>query len=232
MAKILIADDDLALSDVLAFSLRRAGYDIALAHDGRQAIERYRRELPDLIVLDWMMPYIDGLEVCTRIRAESNVPIVMLTVRNADDDVITALEAGADEYITKPFSPRQLIARIQAILRRTGSERIETLRAGSLSLNVERHEAYWDNRGTFHLTRLETRLLQALIQNTGNVLTNESLILRVWGPEGATNEMLKQLVYRLRNKLEPDPNSPSLIETVPNAGYSLRAPESSPGPHP
>lgn len=224
MAKILIADDDLALSDVLAFSLRRAGYDIALAHDGRQAIEGYRRELPDLIVLDWMMPFIDGLEVCTRIRAESNVPIVMLTVRNADDDVITALEAGADEYITKPFSPRQLIARIQAILRRTGSERIETLRAGSLSLNVERHEAYWDNRGTFHLTRLETRLLQALIQNSGIVLTNESLILRVWGPEGATNEMLKQLVYRLRNKLEPDPNSPSLIETIPNAGYSLRAP--------
>jgi len=151
----------------------------------------------------------------------------MLTVRNADDDVITALEAGADEYITKPFSPRQLVARIQAILRRTGSDRVETLRSCSLSLNVERHEAYWDQRGTFHLTRLETRLLQALIQNAGNVLTNESLILRVWGPEGATNEMLKQLVYRLRNKLEPDPISPSLIETIPNAGYSLKPPESS-----
>ena len=227
MAKILIADDDLALSDVLAFALRRAGYDIVLAHDGRQALEGYRRELPDLIVLDWMMPQINGLEVCSRIRVDSNVPIVMLTVRNADDDVVTALEAGADEYITKPFSPRQLIARIQAILRRTGSERVETLRAGSLSLNVERHEACWDKRGTFHLTRLETRLLQALIQNAGSVLTNESLILRVWGPEGATNEMLKQLVYRLRNKLELDPNSPRLIETVPNAGYSLRQPDSS-----
>ena len=227
MAKILIADDDLALSDVLAFALRRAGFDIVLAHDGRQAFEVYRRELPDLIVLDWMMPHINGLEICSRIRSDSNVPIVMLTVRNADDDVITALEAGADEYITKPFSPRQLVARIQAILRRTGSDRVETLRAGSLSLNVERHEAYWDQRGTFHLTRLETRLLQALIQNAGNVLTNESLILRVWGPEGATNEMLKQLVYRLRNKLEPDPISPSLIETIPNAGYSLKPPESS-----
>jgi DNA-binding response OmpR family regulator len=224
MTKILVVDDDLALSDVLAFALRRAGFDIVQAHDGRQALDIYRRELPDLIVLDWMMPYFDGLQVCSRIRVDSNVPIVMLTVRNADDDVITALEAGADEFITKPFSPRQLVARIQAILRRAGSERVEMLRAGAISLNVERHEVFWEQRGVFHLTRLETRLLQALIQNADKVLTNESLAFRVWGPEGATNEMLKQLVYRLRNKLEPDPNSPSLIETVPNSGYSLRPP--------
>lgn len=224
MTKILLADDDLALSDVVAFTLRRAGFDIVRAYDGRQALEIYRRELPDLIVLDWMMPYLNGIQVCSRIRADSNVPIVMLTVLNTDDEVITALEAGADEYITKPFSPRQLIARIQALLRRAGTESVETLRAGSISLNVERHELYWDQRGLFHLTPLETRLLQALIQNAGNVMTNEGLTLRVWGPEGATNEMLKQLVYRLRVKLEPDPNSPSLIETVPNSGYSLRPP--------
>ena len=224
MTKILIVDDDLALADVLAFALRRAGFDIVLAHDGRQALEQFSRELPDLIVLDWMLPQLSGPEVCARVRANSNVPIIMLTVRHTDDDVIAALEAGADEYILKPFSPRQLVARIRAILRRAVGDWEETLRAGSLSLNVERHEVAWDKHDPIRLTRLETRLLQALIQNAGNVLSNESLILRVWGPEGATNEMLKQLIYRLRNKLEPDPDSPVLIETIPGAGYSLKPP--------
>lgn len=224
MTKILIVDDDLALADVLAFALRRAGFDIVLAHDGREAMERYARELPDLLVLDWMLPQMNGLEVCSRVRLDSNVPIIMLTVRHSDDDVVSALEAGADEYIIKPFSPRQLVARIRAILRRAGGEWEGTLHAGSLSLNVERHVAHWEGHDPIRLTRLETRLLQALIQNAGNVLSNESLILRVWGPEGATNEMLKQLVYRLRNKLEPDPSSPILIETIPNAGYFLNPP--------
>lgn len=224
MTKILIVDDDLALADVLAFTLRRAGFDIILAHDGRQALNQFHRELPDLIVLDWNLPFHDGLEVCSLVRRESNLPIVMLTVRNTDEDVIAALEAGADEYITKPFSPRQLIARIRAILRRLTVEGEENLRAGALTLNVERHVVVWEKRGSFHLTRLETRLVQALIQNAGNVLTKESLILRVWGPQGGTDEMLKQLIYRLRNKLEPDLESPVLIETIPDVGYSLNPP--------
>lgn len=224
MTKILIVDDDLALADVLAFALRRAGFDIVIAHDGRQAIERYNCELPDLLVLDWMLPQMNGVEVCSRVRLNSNVPIIILTVRHADDDVVSALEAGADEYIVKPFSPRQLVARIRALLRRAGGEWEETLHAGSLSLNVEKHEVHWEGHEPIRLTRLETRLLQALIQNAGNVLSNESLILRVWGPEGATNEMLKQLIYRLRNKLEPYPGAPSLIETIPNAGYFLNPP--------
>jgi DNA-binding response OmpR family regulator len=224
MAKILIVDDDLALADVLAFTLRRAGFDTVLAHNGREALEKYARELPDLLVLDWVLPYLDGLEVCRRVRADSNLPILMLTVRHSDDDVVAALEAGADEYITKPFSPRQLVARIRALLRRAVGVSKEILHSGPLSLNVERHELYWEGQPPIHLTRLETRLLQALLQNPGCVLTSESLILRVWGPEGATNEMLKQLIYRLRTKLEPEPGSPTVIETIPNTGYVLNPP--------
>ena len=222
MTKILIVDDDLALADVLAFTMRRAGFDILLAHNGRDALECYSRERPDLLVLDWVLPYLDGLEVCRRLRADSNVPILMLTVRHSDDDVVAALEAGADEYITKPFSPRQLVARVRALLRRVIGESSEILRSGPLSLNVERHELFWEGQPPIRLTRLETRLLQALLQNPGSVLSTEGLILRVWGPEAATSEMLKQLVYRLRNKLGS--SSPTLIETIPNTGYVLNPP--------
>jgi DNA-binding response OmpR family regulator len=226
MTKILIVDDDLALADVLAFTMRRAGFDILLAHNGRDALECFRRECPDLLVLDWVLPYLDGLEVCRRLRSESNVPVLMLTVRHSDDDVVAALEAGADEYITKPFSPRQLVARVRALLRRSIGESSDILRSGPLSLNVERHELFWEGQPPIRLTRLETRLLQALLQNPGSVLSTESLILRVWGPEAATSEMLKQLVYRLRSKLGPC--SPPLIETSPNAGYVLNPPKDRP----
>jgi DNA-binding response OmpR family regulator len=225
MTKILIVDDDLALADVLAFTMRRAGFDILLAHNGRDALECFYRECPDLLVLDWVLPYLDGLEVCRRLRAESNVPILMLTIRHSDDDVVAALEAGADEYITKPFSPRQLVARIRALLRRSVGETAEILRSGPLSLNVERHELYWEGQPPIHLTRLENRLLQALLQNPGSVLSTESLILRVWGSEAATSEMLKQLVYRLRNKIGP--GSQTLIETIPNVGYAFNPPSDS-----
>lgn len=222
MTRILIVDDDLALADVLAFTMRRAGFDILLAHNGREALECFARECPDLLVLDWVLPSLDGLEVCRRVRADSNVPILMLTVRQADDDVVSALEAGADEYITKPFSPRQLVARVQALLRRAVGESNEILRSGTLSLNVERHELFWKGQPPLRLTRLETHLLQALLQNPGSVLSTESLILRVWGTESATSDMLKQLVYRLRTKLGP--GATNLIETVPNTGYVLNPP--------
>jgi DNA-binding response OmpR family regulator len=220
--KILVVDDDLALADVLAFTLRRAGFDVFLAHDGKDAIEQYAREMPDLIVLDWMLPDMDGLEVCTRLRSDSNVPIIMLTVRFGDDDVVTALEAGADEYITKPFSPRQVVARVRALLRRVAEEPREILRAGTLSLDVERHEVKWAGHEPIHLTRLEVRLLQALLQNTGHVLTPKSLIARIWGPAGATHEMLSQLIYRLRNKLGAETGAPISIETIQNEGYVLK----------
>jgi len=224
MTKILVVDDDLALSDVLAFAIRRAGFEVANAHDGQSALDQFSKQNPDLIVLDWGLPRMDGLEVCTRIRNESEVPIIMLTVRDTDDNVIAALEAGADEYIIKPFSPRQLIARIRALLRRAVREPQEILQAGPLSFDAERREVREGDSAPIRLTHLETRLLRALMQNPDRVLNNDTLILRVWGPEGATNEMLKQLVYRLRNKLETVPGGPSLIETIPNAGYVLNIP--------
>jgi DNA-binding response OmpR family regulator len=224
MAKVLVVDDDLALADVLAFTLRRAGFEVVLAHDGSSALEEYSRDAPDLIILDWNLPDLDGLEVCTRIRSESNVPIMMLTVRNVDDDVVAALEAGADEYVTKPYSPRQLVARARAVMRRVSGEPELILDSGPLSLDLERREVRLYNGDPIHLTRLETRLLRALMQSQNRVLPTESLILRVWGPEGATTDMLKQLIYRLRNKIESDPGVPPLIETIPSTGYILNIP--------
>jgi DNA-binding response OmpR family regulator len=221
MTKILVVDDDLALSDVLAFTIRRAGFEVSSVHDGLSALEHFSRNGADLVVLDWGLPRLDGLEVCTRLRVESDVPIIMLTVRDTDDNVIAALDAGADEYIVKPFSPRQLMARIRALLRRASKEVQEQLQAGPLVLDPERREARYGQAEPVHLTPLEERLLRALMQNPDRVLSNDTLILRVWGPGGATNEMLKQLVYRLRSKLEPDAAVPTLIETVPNAGYVL-----------
>ena len=225
MTKILIVDDDLALSDVLAFSLRRAGFETVVAHNGVSALEQFSAENPDLIVLDWSLPVMDGLDVCVHIRANSNVPIMMLTVRDSDDSVIAALEAGADEYMVKPFSPRQLVARLRALLRRVDKEPQEKMKAGPLVLDTERGEMHFGTHEAVHLTRLETRLLRALLQNPDRVLSSDSLILRVWGPEGASNEMLKQLVHRLRAKLEASTGLASLIETIPNAGYVLNTPQ-------
>jgi DNA-binding response OmpR family regulator len=225
MTKILVVDDDLALADILAFTIRRAGFEVLLAHNGRTALELFDAEQPDLIVLDWNLPFIDGLEVGTRIRANSFVPIIMLTVRGEEQDVVTALDLCADDYVTKPFSPRQLIARIKAVLRRVMGERSERLCAGCLTIIPERHEVQLGDAHPISLTRLETRLLGALVQNADGVVLAESLITRVWGPGGGTRAMLKQLVYRLRKKLENDPRDPTLIVTIPNSGYLLNSPE-------
>lgn len=221
MTKILVVDDDLALADVIAFTLRRAGLDVFLAHNGQHALDQYARELPDLIILDGLLPDMDGLDVCRRIRCDSKVPIIMLSVRYADDDVVAALEAGADEYITKPFSPRQLVARLRALLRRVTGEPMDILRTETCSLDVELHQIKWPGHSPIHLTRLETHLLEALFQNAGHVLPTEGLITRVWGSEDASREMLKQLIYRLRNKLNVNPCPPISIKTVREEGYLL-----------
>lgn len=224
MTRVLVVEDDLALADVLTFTLRRAGLEVTLAHDGLMALEHFADDPSDLIVLDWNIPRLSGLEVCTRLRTDTNVPIIMLTVRDADDDVVAALEAGADDYVVKPFSPRQLVARVRAVLRRATGEPDETLQVGSLSLDPERRQLHRPDTPPVHLTRLETRLIQALMSNLGHVLSTESLIVRVWGPGGATRDMLKQLVYRLRSKFEVEPGNSVLIETIPDVGYVLNAP--------
>jgi DNA-binding response OmpR family regulator len=221
MTKILVVDDDPALSDVIAFTLRRAGMDVFLAHNGHVALDQYAHVLPDLVILDWILPDMDGLDVYRRIRCDSNVPIIMLSVRYTDDDVVTALETGVDEYITKPFSPRQLVARIRALLRRISGEPQENLHTETCSLDVELREIKWPEHTPVHLTRLETHLLEALFQNAGRVLTAESLITRVWGSEGASPDMLKQLIYRLRCKLNVEAGAPISIKTIREEGYLL-----------
>jgi DNA-binding response OmpR family regulator len=219
--RALVVDDDLVLSDVISFTLRRAGFSVLLAHDGVTALERFHAEAPGIVILDLELPRKDGLEVCREIRAESNTPIIMLTVRDSDEDVVKGLELGADDYITKPFSPAQLVARTQAVLRRTGRDAPPRQRTFSgLTLNPDRHMLEQPDHAPLQLTQLEFRLMETLILNSEQVLSTDSLIDRIWGPAGGDKAMLKQLVYRLRRKIETE-NSEVFIEAIPGIGYAL-----------
>lgn len=231
--KALIVDDDLVLADVLSFTLRRAGFQVVAAHDGQAALAMWRAESPDLIVLDLNLPKLDGLEVCQRIREQDDVPIIILSVRGEDDDVVRGLNLGADDYIAKPFSPRQLVARAQAVLRRTGSTPAPIsgpLVAGDLTLDLTRRELMRSGHLLAQLTPLECQLMETFMLNVGHVLPADTLITHVWGPAGGDRTMLKQLVHRLRAKIEPDPSNPTYLETVPGVGYALvkRPPASAP----
>jgi DNA-binding response OmpR family regulator len=229
--KALIVDDDRVLADVVAFTLRREGFQVSLAHDGEAALRRWAEERPDLIVLDVNMPKLDGFAVCQRIREQTDTPILLLTVRGEEDDIVHGLELGADDYVTKPFSPRQLVARAQAVLRRAGKTPAPAVRQiGGLKLDPSRREIQISKGETVSLTPLENRLLDYLVHNAGHVLTTEAIINHVWGPEGGDRDMLRQLVRRLRLKIaqacgtdadRPDATGPVYIETVPGLGYGL-----------
>jgi len=229
--KALIVDDDRVLADVLSFTLRREGFQIIQAHDGREALERWVQERPDLIILDVNLPKVDGFTVCREIRQEADTPILLLTVRGEEDDIVRGLELGADDYITKPFSPRQLVARAHAVLRRAGVASPSSIRqAGELVLDPSRRELQIGHGAAITLTPLETRLLDYLVLNSGHVLTGDAIINHVWGAEGADRDMLRQLVHRLRNKIfeacqtgqaDPQAGEPVYIETVPGLGYGL-----------
>jgi DNA-binding response OmpR family regulator len=221
--KALVVDDDLALADVVSFTLRRAGYEVIVAHDGQMALERWHSEQPDFIVLDLNLPKLSGLEVCQRIRAEADTPILILSVRDEDDDVVNGLKAGADDYIVKPFSPRQLVARVDTVLRRAGASRLasEKFSAGVLILDAGRSEISAGGEARARLTPLESQLLQTFMLNKDQVLPADSLIDHVWGPNCADRAMLKQLVYRLRAKIEQVAAGAVRIETLPGVGYSL-----------
>lgn len=232
--KVLVVDDDRVLADVVAFTLRREGFEVDMAFDGQAALQRWADERPDLIVLDVNMPKLDGFAVCQRIRSQSDTPILLLTVRSEEDDIIYGLGLGADDYITKPFSPRQLVARVQALLRRAGGTPGPAVRqTGALKLDPSRREMFIGTGEGVSLSPLETRLLDYLMLNSGHVLTNEAIIDHVWGPEGGDRDMLRQLVRRLRLKIsqacgadqdEPDANAAVYIETVPGLGYGLIVP--------
>ncbi len=221
--KVLVVDDDRVLADLVAFALRHEGFEVRLAYNGEMALSQWAAERPDLVVLDLNLPKIDGFTVCRRIRAEADTPIIMLTVRGEEDDIVHGLEVGADDYITKPFSPRQLVARVQAVLRRAGMGMATAVsQTGALSLDLTRREVHLGDNPPVTLTPLEMRLLQYLMTNAGHVVSNEAIIAHVWGPEGGDRDMVRQLVRRLRLKIEPDAANPTLIETIPGMGYGLR----------
>ncbi len=232
--KALVVDDDRVLADLVAFSLRREGFEVIQAHEGETALRRWADEQPDLIILDLNMPKLDGFAVCRRIREESQTPIILLTVRGEEDDVVQGLGMGADDYIIKPFSPRQLVARTQAVLRRAGKTPAPAIRqVGELVLDPSRREVRLGQGELISLTPLESRLLDYLMLNAGQVLTIETLISHVWGADGGDRDMLRQLVRRLRSKIEPNPTRPVYIETVAGLGYGfITLPESGSGNFP
>jgi len=220
--KALIVDDDRVLADVVAFALRREGFQVIQAFDGLTALQRWAEDKPDLIVLDVNLPKVDGFTVCQRIRKESDTPIILLTVRSEDDDIVYGLDLGADDYIAKPFSPRQLVARAHAVLRRTGQNSVYSpVQAGDLSLASTQREVRIGDGDPVSLTSLEGRLLHYLMINAGQVMTIDTIIDHVWGPQGGDRDMLRQLVRRLRSKIELDPAQPKYIRTVPGLGYGL-----------
>jgi DNA-binding response OmpR family regulator len=220
--KALIVDDDRVLADVVAFTLRREGFNVILAYDGANALARWKEHNPDLIVLDVNMPKMDGFAVCQKIRENTNTPIILLTVRGEEDDIVRGLNLGADDYIVKPFSPRQLVARANAVLRRAGQSIISpALKVGDLSFEPRSRQVVIAEGEPISLTPLENRLLEYLMLNAGQVLTTDAIIDHVWGPSGGDRDMLRQLVRRLRNKIEPDPTDPSIIKTIPGLGYGV-----------
>jgi len=226
--KALIVDDDRTLADLLAFTMRRAGFEPYLAHDAASAVALFNQKVIDIVILDVNMPGTPGLkngfDVCRHIRQNSTVPIILLTVRDDEEDIIKGLNIGADDYILKPFSPRQLVARVQTVLRRTGTSGVqnsEPYHYEDLSFDPNLRQCTRNGADSVSLTRLEARLLAYFLLNSGQVLLTENLIDHVWGLDGGSAEMLRQLVRRLRVKIEKDPGEPALIVNLPGVGYGL-----------
>jgi two-component system, OmpR family, response regulator MtrA len=217
--RILIVDDDTALSEMLGIVLRGEGFEPVACADGERALGAFRDSKPDLVLLDLMLPGKDGIDVCRQIRAESGVPIVMLTARSDTIDIVVGLESGADDYIVKPFKPKELVARIRARIRRSEDPSPETLQIGDLSIDVAGHSVR-RNGQTISLTPLEFDLLVALARKPWQVFTREVLLEQVWGYRHAADTRLVNVhVQRLRSKVEADPERPEIVVTVRGVGY-------------
>lgn len=220
--KILLVDDDADLLAVTGFALQQAGFLVVKAADGVAALEAFQREQPDLAVLDINMPRMTGFELAQKLRERTRIPLLMLTARSEEEDVVKALAIGADDYLSKPFSPKILLARVKALLRRAGKESDEPATVGALALDVAELTLNGLPRGPVRLTPLEARFLQLLFAHAGRTVATDRLLVHVWGNRaGGNRQLLKQLVHRLRHKVEVDPADPKLIKTVPNAGYLL-----------
>ncbi|MEO9326833.1 response regulator transcription factor [Gordonia aurantiaca] len=226
MTHVLIVEDEESLADPLAFLLRKEGFEASIITDGAQALSAFERVSPDIVLLDLMLPGMSGTEICKALRARSNVPVIMVTARDTEIDKVVGLELGADDYVTKPYSARELIARIRAVLRR-GADPAEdhpgdvVLEAGPVRMDVDRHTVAVDGE-PITLPLKEFDLLEYLLRNAGRVLTRGQLIDRVWGVDyvGDT-KTLDVHVKRLRSKIEPDPGNPKFLVTVRGLGYKF-----------
>jgi two-component system, OmpR family, response regulator RegX3 len=219
--RILIIEDEAAIAEGIAYNLRREGYEVVRAADGETGLAEARRARPDLVLLDLMLPGLSGLEVCQSLRREGSLPVIMLTARDIETDKVVGLTVGADDYVTKPFSMAELLARVKAVLRRatTAPEATDRVEAGEVVLDVARHEVRVRG-GTVELSPKEFDLLRVLMSNRGRVLTRERLLSRVWGEERYVDERTVDVHVRwLRRKIEQDPSEPRLIQTVRGTGY-------------
>ena len=226
MTKVLIVEDEISFSDALAYLLKKESYDVEVAVNGKDAIELFNSFAPDLILLDLMIPEVSGTEVCRVIRSTSQVPIIMLTAKDSEIDKVVGLELGADDYVTKPYSSRELLARIKAVMRRNSNESSQfdegvELSVGPIRMDLDKHTVTVNsNPVTFPLKEFE--LLEYLMRNSGRVLTSSQLIDRVWGNDyfGDT-KTLDVHIKRLRAKVEADPANPTIIHTIRGLGYKL-----------
>ncbi len=217
--RVLVVDDDAALAEMLTIVLRNEGFDPRVCPTGDQALSDFRDFRPDVVLLDLMLPGKDGIDVCREIRAESGVPIVMLTAKSDTIDVVVGLESGADDYVAKPFKPKELVARIRARVRRHDDSGPETLNIGDLAIDVAGHQVTRDGR-QISLTPLEFDLLVCLARKPWQVFTREVLLEQVWGYRHAADTRLVNVhVQRLRSKVEHDPENPEIVLTVRGVGY-------------
>jgi two-component system response regulator MtrA len=221
--RILVVDDDTAISEMIGIVLRAEGFEPSFAADGAAALEAFAATDPDLVLLDLMLPGIDGIEVCTRIRAESGVPIIMLTAKGETTDVVKGLESGADDYVVKPFNPKELVARIRTRLRPTPVAGSDMVAIGDLVIDVAGHEVLRGGE-KINLTPLEFQLLHALAAKPQQVFTREMLLEQVWGYHyKADTRLVNVHVQRLRAKVEHDPDNPRIVTTVRGVGYRAGA---------
>ncbi|MBC7590397.1 MAG: response regulator transcription factor [Salinibacterium sp.] len=226
MTRILIVEDESSLSEPLAYLLEREGYETAIAEDGLAAVAEFDRAGADLVLLDLMLPGLSGTEVCRELRSRSSVPIIMLTAKDSEVDIVVGLELGADDYVTKPYSTRELLARIRAVLRRrvqSDDDGNAILEAGSVRMDIERHTVAVDGVTTA-MPLKEFELLELLLRNSGRVLTRGQLIDRVWGADyfGDT-KTLDVHIKRIRSKIEKTPSEPTMLVTVRGLGYRFES---------
>ena len=228
--RILLAEDEVALRDFISRNLHARGFEVLEASNGLEAMALWEREDPHLLILDIMMPRMDGLEVCKRVREHSAVPIIVLTALDAESDKVTALDLGADDYLTKPFGVEELLARVRAVLRRTQWDMIprageEIKQFGDLEIDLTGHIVRLQGE-EIRLSPTEFALLKQLVTNAGKVLTHRMLLQGIWGPEyGGEAEYLRVYINRLRHKLESDPANPRYLLTEPGVGYRFVVPE-------